>query len=258
MFAPCNRYPKVVTIFAAATLGNKHVNDKLGRPADIHAKITDAIAKQFYDAKWVTSPLLHYRKPNIQHRFLFIWRERVEAKERKLLSLLSSRLTSKHTEQAAAQAAGGNLAIAPHILAATGKEARATRARLVHETGKPLGGPASLNKHGQKILIFFNDIKTLEAVSTVLGKKGYVHGAVHQTMGDQERLETLANFHRGFLRLLLTTDQLARGIDFVKVNCIIEYPLPFSTPSDPTPSYLPLLCVEYWNASLCSSSPSRK
>lgn len=224
MDSPLAQIPRAITIFVAATLGDKHVNAKLGVAHARKQKLRDAISKYFRDAKWLRTPNMHRKLPNIRHSFIFKYNERSEERENTLFDIISRRLTKEQTLKAAAEADKNDRQtpqVPPHMLAASGGRARGLRSKVV--VGEGIKRTVQAKLHGQKILVFFNDINNLELMSKSLAGKGIVHGAVHERMEDEERLETLSNYHHGYLRLLLTTDCLARGVDFVKVNCVIQY-----------------------------------
>lgn len=121
----------------------------------------------------------------------------------------------------------------PHLPRLTSAQTHAAASRLLKDehvrdsapTSEGNGALESRDVHsvGQKILIFFNNIGELEMISNVLAKEDYIHGAVHERMRDEERIGTLESFHDGVLRLMLTTDHLSRGVDFVGVDYVIQY-----------------------------------
>ncbi|MFD1124322.1 DEAD/DEAH box helicase [Lentilactobacillus raoultii] len=78
-----------------------------------------------------------------------------------------------------------------------------------------------------KALVFFNQVSTLQKVSGFL-----IHRHVRETakltseQNQTSRQNALRDFRKGKVRLLLTTDVAARGIDIPKLPAVINFDLP--------------------------------
>ena len=68
----------------------------------------------------------------------------------------------------------------------------------------------------------------VDNVASKLWKNKIDSEAVHSKMSQTSRSENLAAFKAGKLRVLVTTDLLARGIDIDFLPCVINYELPRS------------------------------
>lgn len=51
-------------------------------------------------------------------------------------------------------------------------------------------------------------------------------GMIHGEMEQRERLKTVDAFRRGGFRYLIATDVAARGIDFDKIDLVVNYDFP--------------------------------
>lgn len=77
-----------------------------------------------------------------------------------------------------------------------------------------------------KALVFFNQTATLEKTASFLRHN---HVAVGKLTADQRqtaRQKAISDFRKGKLRLLLTTDVAARGMDIAELPTVINYDLP--------------------------------
>jgi superfamily II DNA/RNA helicase len=58
----------------------------------------------------------------------------------------------------------------------------------------------------------------------------YTHvGIIHSDMTENERLNTITRFRIGEIWVLICTDVIARGLDFIHVKCVLNYDFPSST-----------------------------
>jgi ATP-dependent RNA helicase RhlE len=87
-----------------------------------------------------------------------------------------------------------------------------------------------LIKHGdlKQVLVFASSTLKADAITNKLLKNRIHAAAVHSKLGQQTRRFTLQQFKAGQLRVLVTTDLLARGIDIEFLPCVINYELPRS------------------------------
>jgi len=76
-------------------------------------------------------------------------------------------------------------------------------------------------------VIFVNSINKAEELSEKLSQKGLKVGTIHGKLSDIERIDILRNFRKSQIRVLVTTDVLARGIDVEQVGLVINYDMPY-------------------------------
>lgn len=80
----------------------------------------------------------------------------------------------------------------------------------------------------QQVLVFTSSSFKADAVVNKLGKHGIDAEAIHGKKSQWVRSEVLRQFKLGKIRVLVTTDLLARGIDIEFLPCVINYELPRS------------------------------
>jgi ATP-dependent RNA helicase RhlE len=87
-----------------------------------------------------------------------------------------------------------------------------------------------LIKHGnmKQVLVFASSVSKVDGIVNKLLKNRIHAAAIHSKLGQQTRRFTLQQFKAGELRVLVTTDLLARGIDIAFLPCVINYELPRS------------------------------
>jgi ATP-independent RNA helicase DbpA len=76
------------------------------------------------------------------------------------------------------------------------------------------------------MLIFCNHREAVERISDLLIEKDLVHDIFHGGMDQEDRERALLKFRNGSIKLLITTDLAARGLDIPEVSYIIHYQLP--------------------------------
>ncbi|MDZ4667259.1 MAG: DEAD/DEAH box helicase [bacterium] len=79
-----------------------------------------------------------------------------------------------------------------------------------------------------QVLIFCSTVYQVDNVTDKLLKNGYDAMSIHSKKSMGARTDALRNFKDGKLRILVTTDLLARGIDVPYLPCVINYELPRS------------------------------
>lgn len=89
------------------------------------------------------------------------------------------------------------------------------------------------SKDMQQVLVFASSSFKVDNVADKLRKNGIDALAIHSKKGQHARLNTLEKFKSGRLRVLVSTDLLARGIDIEFLPYVINYELPRS-PKDYT------------------------
>jgi ATP-dependent RNA helicase RhlE len=84
------------------------------------------------------------------------------------------------------------------------------------------------NNNWQQVLVFTSSAYKADAVADKLVKNGLDAEAIHSKKSQGARTEILRQFKSGEIKVLLTTDLLARGIDIEFLPCVINYELPRS------------------------------
>jgi len=77
-------------------------------------------------------------------------------------------------------------------------------------------------------VIFCNSKHAVDALAEKLVAKGHMVGTMYGEKTMDERMKTMNAFRGGAIRVLITTDLLARGIDVNSVSLVINYDLPKS------------------------------
>ena len=80
----------------------------------------------------------------------------------------------------------------------------------------------------QQVLVFTSSSYKADNVANKLRKNGLDAAAIHGKKSQSARTKTLKQFKSGKLRVLVTTDLLARGIDIDSLPHVINYELPRS------------------------------
>lgn len=80
----------------------------------------------------------------------------------------------------------------------------------------------------QNMLIFCNHRETVDRISDLLIDQDLAHDIFHGGMEQDERERALLKFRNGSIKILITTDLAARGLDIPEVDCIIHYQLPYT------------------------------
>lgn len=80
----------------------------------------------------------------------------------------------------------------------------------------------------KQVLVFTSSVYKADNVADKLRKNGIDATAIHSKKSQGARTEALAQFKSGRIRVLVTTDLLARGIDIESLPHVINYELPRS------------------------------
>lgn len=80
----------------------------------------------------------------------------------------------------------------------------------------------------QQVLVFTSSTHKADRVAEKLFKNGIDALSIHSKKSQGARTEALSDFKQGHIRVLVTTDLLARGIDIEFLPCVINYELPRS------------------------------
>ena len=87
-----------------------------------------------------------------------------------------------------------------------------------------------LIKHHEmkQVLIFASSVSTADAIVNKLRKNNFDAKVTHSKKSQGARMDTLHEFKSGKLRILVSTDLMARGIDINDLPFVINYELPRS------------------------------
>ena len=77
-----------------------------------------------------------------------------------------------------------------------------------------------------QLLIFVNKRQRAEWLASRLSENGFTLECIHGEMDVSERKKRMDDFRKGEVRVLISTDLLARGIDVQQVSMVINYELP--------------------------------
>jgi len=75
-------------------------------------------------------------------------------------------------------------------------------------------------------IIYCNKRQSAEWLSDKLSNDGYPLLCIHGDMENSERRRRMQEFREGKVRVLISTDLLARGIDIQQISLVINYELP--------------------------------
>ena len=86
-----------------------------------------------------------------------------------------------------------------------------------------------LGKYGNiSTIVFCNHREAVDRISEQLSNFKIDHGCYHGGLDQEDREKTLIKFRNGSIRILVTTDLAARGLDIPEIENIIHYQLPAS------------------------------
>lgn len=80
----------------------------------------------------------------------------------------------------------------------------------------------------RQVLVFVSATRTADNLTVKLQKNGIDAAAIHGQKSQGGRMEALARFKAGKLRVLIATDLMSRGIDIQSLPVVINYELPRS------------------------------
>jgi superfamily II DNA/RNA helicase len=81
-----------------------------------------------------------------------------------------------------------------------------------------------------QVIIFVNNIKRCEALCDILNSNSFPTIAIHADLPQEERIKKFDQFKAFKKRIMVATELYGRGVDFLKVNTVINYDM--STDSD--------------------------
>jgi ATP-dependent RNA helicase RhlE len=82
--------------------------------------------------------------------------------------------------------------------------------------------------HEEQLLVFTNTKQQAGRLARELERDGCVATAIHSDRSQAERLQALADFKTGKVRVLVATDIAARGLDIEELPYVVNYELPFA------------------------------
>ena len=77
-------------------------------------------------------------------------------------------------------------------------------------------------------IIYCNRRNTASLLANELTKNDFEVGLIHGSMSQDDRNNIMKNFRSGSLRVLISTDLLARGIDIQGVSLVVNYDIPYN------------------------------
>jgi ATP-dependent RNA helicase RhlE len=83
-----------------------------------------------------------------------------------------------------------------------------------------------INQKLNQALVFTNTKKNTELLSSYLNKKGLNSSTLHGDKNQSIRAKHLSEFKKRTIRILISTDIAARGIDVSGLQCVINFELP--------------------------------
>ncbi|CAL5978912.1 Eukaryotic_translation initiation factor 4A [Hexamita inflata] len=75
-------------------------------------------------------------------------------------------------------------------------------------------------------VVFCNQINSVYALNASLIQKGFACAQIHSDMNHAERNNIMDQFHKGYHRILIATNAMAKGYDVQNVSLIINYDIP--------------------------------
>lgn len=80
-----------------------------------------------------------------------------------------------------------------------------------------------------QVIIFVNNIPRCEALNDMLIKNNFPSIAIHAELPQEERIKLFDLFKAFKKRIMVATELYGRGVDFAKVNMVINYDMPNTT-----------------------------
>ncbi|MCF7835229.1 DEAD/DEAH box helicase [Candidatus Gracilibacteria bacterium] len=84
---------------------------------------------------------------------------------------------------------------------------------------------------GDKVLVFTQTKRNTKKIMDIIEKAGYKVGMLNGDMSQNKRMFTLKNFKESHIRVLVTTDVAARGLNMDNVGLVINFDVPRETES---------------------------
>lgn len=77
-----------------------------------------------------------------------------------------------------------------------------------------------------QVVIFVNGVRRAKELNKLLNECNFPSVAMHSSMSQEERLQVYNDFKDFKSRILVSTDIFGRGVDFERVNIVINYDMP--------------------------------
>ncbi len=97
---------------------------------------------------------------------------------------------------------------------------------VLAEARKPDALFLKLRGRNGSCIVFCNTIRTAQFVTGLLNEKNIPASVIHSELMQYERRNTIDGFRNGTIRILVSTDLAARGIDIPAVETVINYDWP--------------------------------
>lgn len=107
-----------------------------------------------------------------------------------------------------------NINVEQHVIAVDTHRKRELLQRLI----------VDLNMN--QVIVFCKTKQSADQVARDLARRGLSVSAIHGDKSQQNRLDTLAQFKAGTIRILVATDVAARGLDIAELPFVINYEMP--------------------------------
>jgi len=86
-----------------------------------------------------------------------------------------------------------------------------------------------LKAHRGSVIVFVGSQQASEIVEQHLKENSVKSAVIHGGLSQNSRKQAVANFREGVVRVLVTTDLLARGLDIPDLEAVINFDLPFES-----------------------------
>ena len=74
-----------------------------------------------------------------------------------------------------------------------------------------------------QVIIFVNNILRCDTLRDIIHKNGFPSVAIHAELSQEERIKKFDDFKDFKTRVMVATELYGRGVDFLKVNTVINY-----------------------------------
>jgi len=82
---------------------------------------------------------------------------------------------------------------------------------------------------------FFEEKRSADIIADRMQKQGHQVTVLHGSKDPAERDRIIDEFREGLSKVLITTNVVARGIDILQVNMVVNYDLPLTVDRRPDP-----------------------
>ena len=82
---------------------------------------------------------------------------------------------------------------------------------------------------------FFEEKRSADIIADRMQKQGHQVTVLHGSKDPAERDKIIDEFREGLSKVLITTNVVARGIDILQVNMVVNYDLPLTVDHRPDP-----------------------